>query len=44
MLDHNHPLAGMGIRFSAEVLGIRSATAAEAEHGHVHDEHDSHGH
>lgn len=44
MLDHNHPLAGLGIRFSAEVLGIRAATAAEAEHGHVHDEHDSHGH
>lgn len=44
MLDHNHPLAGLGIRFSAEVLGIRAATAAEAEHGHVHDEYDEHEH
>ncbi|WP_421799805.1 FKBP-type peptidyl-prolyl cis-trans isomerase [Haliscomenobacter sp.] len=44
MLDHNHPLAGLGIRFSGEVLSIRGATAAEIEHGHVHDEHDSHGH
>lgn len=43
MLDHNHPLAGLGIRFSGEILGIRGATAAEIEHGHVHDEHDSHG-
>ncbi len=43
MLDHNHPLAGMGIRFSGEILSIRGATAAEIEHGHVHDEHDSHG-
>lgn len=42
MLDHNHPLAGLGIRFSGEVLAIRGATAAEIAHGHVHDEHDQH--
>lgn len=42
MMDCNHPLAGIGIRFSGEVLGIRGATATEIAHGHVHDEHDSH--
>lgn len=42
VLDSNHPLAGLGIRFSGEILGIRGATAAEIAHGHVHDEHDSH--
>lgn len=42
VLDHNHPLAGIGIRFSGEVLAIRGATATEIAHGHVHDEHDSH--
>lgn len=29
VLDANHPLAGMDLRFVAEVLAIRAATAAE---------------
>lgn len=33
VLDGNHPLAGMTIRFQAEVLSIREATADEIELG-----------
>jgi FKBP-type peptidyl-prolyl cis-trans isomerase SlyD len=38
-VDGNHPLAGMTVRFDAEVLDIRAATEEEMAHGHVHGEH-----
>jgi FKBP-type peptidyl-prolyl cis-trans isomerase SlyD len=38
-VDGNHPLAGMTVRFEAEILDIRSATEEEIAHGHVHGEH-----
>jgi len=36
IVDGNHPLAGVPIIFSGEVLAIRAATATEIEHQHVH--------
>lgn len=36
VIDGNHPLAGMKIRFAATVADIRPATAEEIAHGHVH--------
>lgn len=41
-VDGNHPLAGMSIRFDAEVLEVRAATEEEIAHGHVHGEHGHH--
>ncbi len=41
-VDGNHPLAGMPLRFDAEVLAIRAATDEEIAHGHVHGEHGHH--
>lgn len=41
-VDGNHPLAGMTIRFDAEVLDVREATDEEVVHGHVHGEHGHH--
>jgi len=38
-VDGNHPLAGMAIRFEAQVLEVRAATTEEISHGHVHGEH-----
>jgi FKBP-type peptidyl-prolyl cis-trans isomerase SlyD len=35
-IDGNHPLAGVTLLFSVEVLDVRSATSEELEHGHVH--------
>jgi FKBP-type peptidyl-prolyl cis-trans isomerase SlyD len=35
-VDGNHPLAGMELNFKVEVMEVRSATADEVEHGHVH--------
>ena len=35
-MDFNHPLAGHELHFTGEVLGVRSATAEELSHGHVH--------
>jgi FKBP-type peptidyl-prolyl cis-trans isomerase SlyD len=35
-LDGNHPLADQTLHFDVEVMGVRSATAEELEHGHVH--------
>lgn len=38
VLDGNHPLAGMALRFWIKVSQIRAATAEEIEHGHPHGE------
>jgi FKBP-type peptidyl-prolyl cis-trans isomerase SlyD len=37
-VDGNHPLAGKTLSFVCTVTGVRPATAAELEHGHVHEE------
>jgi FKBP-type peptidyl-prolyl cis-trans isomerase SlyD len=36
MLDGNHPLAGMALVFSCTVSEVRTASAEEVAHGHVH--------
>jgi len=36
VLDGNHPLAGMALRFWLKVSEVREATAEEVEHGHAH--------
>jgi FKBP-type peptidyl-prolyl cis-trans isomerase SlyD len=33
VLDGNHPLAGMALRFSMEILSVRAATSAEIAQG-----------
>jgi FKBP-type peptidyl-prolyl cis-trans isomerase SlyD len=33
VLDGNHPLAGMALRFSLEIITVRSATAEEIRRG-----------
>lgn len=43
VLDGNHPLAGMALRFSVNVADVRGATEDEVAHQHVHGEH-GHGH
>ncbi len=35
-VDGNHPLAGVELNFAVTVIDIRSASAEELEHGHVH--------
>ncbi len=35
-LDFNDPLAGKELHFDVEVVDLRTATAEELEHGHVH--------
>ena len=42
VLDGNHPLAGMALRFALEVVGVRAANAEEVAHGHVHGPHGHH--
>ena len=42
VVDGNHPLAGMKIRFKGTVDGIREATAEEIAHGHSHGAHGHH--
>jgi FKBP-type peptidyl-prolyl cis-trans isomerase SlyD len=37
VLDGNHPLAGMALKFAARVAGVRPATAAEIENGTADD-------
>ena len=37
VVDRNHPLAGMELHFAVSVASVRSATAEEIEHGHVHE-------
>jgi len=41
-LDGNHPLSGRPLRFSLKVTGVRSASAEEIAHRHVHGEHGHH--
>jgi FKBP-type peptidyl-prolyl cis-trans isomerase SlyD len=36
VLDGNHPLAGMALRFELSVIDVRAATEEENAHGHVH--------
>jgi FKBP-type peptidyl-prolyl cis-trans isomerase SlyD len=36
LLDFNHPLAGEELIFEVEIAALRSATAEELAHGHVH--------
>lgn len=42
VVDGNHPLSGMRLRFKATVKDIRPATKEEIEHGHAHGEHGHH--
>jgi len=35
-VDGNHPLAGVELNFDVEVMEVRTATADELAHGHVH--------
>jgi FKBP-type peptidyl-prolyl cis-trans isomerase SlyD len=42
VLDGNHPLAGMALRFELSVIDVRAATAEEITHGHVHGAHGHH--
>lgn len=40
-IDANHPMAGMILHFTVDVVDVREATEQELEHGHVHqDGHD----
>lgn len=36
VVDGNHPLAGLALVFDVTVAEVRTATAEELEHGHVH--------
>lgn len=36
VLDGNHPLAGMALRFWLKVVEVRAATEEEIDHGHAH--------
>ena len=35
-IDGNHPLAGVTLHFSVDIIEVREASAEELEHGHVH--------
>ena len=39
VLDGNHPLAGIALRFELNVVDVREATEEEIAHGHVHGAH-----
>lgn len=39
VLDANHPLAGIALRFAVEVLDVRAASDEEILHGHAHGAH-----
>lgn len=38
VLDGNHPLAGMALRFACTVVAVRAATAEEVERGYADDD------
>jgi FKBP-type peptidyl-prolyl cis-trans isomerase SlyD len=42
VLDGNHPLAGMALRFALKVMEVRQASPEEIAHGHVHGPHGHH--
>lgn len=42
VLDGNHPLAGMALRFTLKVTDVRAATEEEIAHEHVHGAHGHH--
>ena len=42
LLDGNHPLAGVALKFSVAVTGVRAALPEEIAHRHVHGEHGHH--
>lgn len=42
LLDGNHPLAGLALRFSLKVTEVRVAVPEEIEHRHVHGAHGHH--
>jgi FKBP-type peptidyl-prolyl cis-trans isomerase SlyD len=42
VLDGNHPLAGISLRFALDVAQVRAATADEIAHEHVHGAHGHH--
>ena len=42
LLDGNHPLAGMELRFTLKVIEVRAASAEEIAHRHVHGAHGHH--
>ncbi|HEY0589566.1 MAG TPA: peptidylprolyl isomerase [Pseudoduganella sp.] len=44
VLDGNHPLAGMALRFELKVVDVRAATEEEIAHEHVHGPHGHHHH
>ncbi|MFZ5558848.1 MAG: FKBP-type peptidyl-prolyl cis-trans isomerase [Pseudomonadota bacterium] len=42
VVDGNHPLAGMALRFECHVTEVREATDEEVAHGHAHGPHGHH--
>jgi len=36
VMDFNHPLAGVNLYFTGEVIDVREASEEEKSHGHVH--------
>lgn len=42
VLDGNHPLAGIALRFNLDVTDVRAASDEEKAHGHVHGAHGHH--
>ena len=42
VLDGNHPLAGVALRFALTVEAVREASDEEVAHGHVHGAHGHH--
>ena len=36
LITNDHPLAGVDLNFSVEVVAVRDATAEEIDHGHPH--------
>ncbi|MCA1323090.1 FKBP-type peptidyl-prolyl cis-trans isomerase [Herbaspirillum sp. alder98] len=44
VLDGNHPLAGIALRFDLSVIDVRAASDEEIAHGHVHGAHGHHHH